>query len=306
MQCHGEKTQCNRYCKCCHHLAGRPDAAANFYRHHFIPERWKLNYFKLSECSGVSLAGRCVKCHGDLEEIIPLPKGLAGDDLLRAIYDTIQTTHPYDEISKRIGYYGDCEERSWFYSDRDKHGQFRRSTQFLRLFHDYDREQARLWLEKNFPPEKHTEVFRDTGGSLFCSVVRLAKANGDFAKADAILDYILPNDHESGTSDPVELTAFEFNFEPVINYGCEGIYVNCYLTGKFDESGRCRLHVGTLKTLRRDLEAAKIMGELCGALMHHEAQYVNDNLHRYTPEKQLENEYYQQKLKERKEAAGNG
>ena len=73
----------------------------------------------------------------------------------------------------------------------------------------------------------------------------------------------------------------------------EGIYIDCYLEGKFDESRRCSLHVGTLKTLRRDLEAAKIMGELCGALMHHASEYVNQNLRRYTPAQELEAEYRQ-------------
>ena len=70
-------------------------------------------------------------------------------------------------------------------------------------------------------------------------------------------------------------------------------YIDCYLKGKFDESRRCSLHVGTLKTLRRDLEAAKIMGELCGALMHHASEYVNQNLRRYTPAQELEAEYRQ-------------
>ena len=58
--------------------------------------------------------------------------GLSGDDLLKAIYDTVQTTHPYDEISKHIGYYGDCEERSLFYTARDNTSQFRRGKEFLR------------------------------------------------------------------------------------------------------------------------------------------------------------------------------
>ena len=84
----------NRYCKCCYHLAGRPDTAANFYNSHFIPERWELFYSKLSECWGVSLVGKCKACGGDLEETIPIPKGLTGDDLLKAIYDTVQTAHP--------------------------------------------------------------------------------------------------------------------------------------------------------------------------------------------------------------------
>ena len=88
----------NRYCKCCHHLAGRPDAAANFYNDHFIPDHWALSYFKLSECMGVSLMGRCKDCDGELEEVIPLPKGLTGDVLFQAIYDTVQTAHPYDKF----------------------------------------------------------------------------------------------------------------------------------------------------------------------------------------------------------------
>lgn len=81
---------------------------------------------------------------------------------------------------------------------------------------------------------------------------------------------------------------------PILNYGSEGIYIDCYLMGKFDESGRCSLHVGTLKTLTRDLESAKVMGELCGTLMYHAGEYVNQNLHRYTPQKGLETEYQRQ------------
>lgn len=109
----------NRYCGCCYHMAGSPNGAANFFRSHFVPEKWELSYFKLGECMGVTLAGRCMDCRGALEETIPIPKGLAGDDLLKAIYDTVQTAHPYDKISGHIGYYGDCEERSLFYTSRD-------------------------------------------------------------------------------------------------------------------------------------------------------------------------------------------
>lgn len=293
----------DRYCKCCQHMAGRPEALSNFYKDHFIPTGWELNYTKLSDCWSITLTGRCDDCHGDLAELIPLPKGLTGDGQLKVIYDTMQTVHPYDQFSERVGYYGGCEERSWFYADRDKRPQFRRSKAFLKLFHDYDQETVRLWLEKNFPPQKHTEVFRDTGGSMFCSVVRMAKENGDFAKAEAILDYVLPSENEDDIRDKVELTAYEFDFMPALNYGSEGIYIDCYITGKFDQSGRSKLHVGTLKTLHQDLESAKIMGELCGVLFHYAFQYVNSNLHRYTPDKRLEDEYYQIQLKARKKVA---
>ena len=295
----------NRYCSCCYHMAGNPNGAANFFRSHFVPEKWELGYFKLSECMGVTLAGRCMDCRGALEETIPIPKGLAGDDLLKAIYDTVQTAHPYDKISGHIGYYGDCEERSLFYTSRDNRSQRQRSKEFLEMFNDYDREQARVWLEKNFPPQKHTEVFRDTGGSLFSAAVRLAKENGDFRKAEAILDYVLPCERETGRHEKVKLTAYEFSFDASVNYGgSEGIYIDCYLRGKFDESGRSVLHVGTLKTLRRDLEALQIMGELCGTLTFYVDRYVNQNLHRYTPKDQLEREYERMRSEARKAGGG--
>lgn len=131
-------------------------------------------------------------------------------------------------------------------------------------------------------------------------MIRMAKEAGEFGKAKAILDYILPCEHEESIREKVKLTAYEFDFQPCINYGCEGIFIDCYLMGKFDESGRSKLHVGTLKTLRRDAEAAKIMGELCGVLLHYAFQYVNENLHRYTPDKRLEDEYYQMQLQARK------
>lgn len=283
----------NQYCHCCRFLADRPNAAANFYRDHFIPERWELCYFRLSEVSAITLTGRCEICGDKLEELIPIPKGPTGDALFQAIYDTMQTAHPYDEKTDS-GYYGKCKARSEFYKWRDQHPQLRRGKEFLDLFHDWDREAARLWLEKNFPPEKPTENFRDTGGSLFSTVIRIAKASGDFAKAEAILDYYLPCEHEEGQKEGVQLTAYEFDFVPILNYGSEGIYIDCYLNGKFDESGRSSLHVGTLKTLRRDLESEKIMGELCGILHHYENQYVNKNLRRYTPDKELEAEYQRQ------------
>lgn len=288
------------YCKCCQHMAGNTNAAANFYDENFIPGTWKSHYSRLSECAGIILTGHCKACYGDLEELIPIPKGLSGDDLFQAIYDTMQTAHPYAQTSEHIDYYGTCDERNEFYRRRDKSSQFQRSKKFLELFHDYDREQARLWLEKTFPPQKHTEVLRDTGGSLFCSVIRMVKEVGEFAKAESILDYILPCEHEDDIHDKVKLTAYEFNFQPILNYGCEGIYINCYLAGKFDESGRFRLQVGTLKTLRRDAGAAKIMGELCGLLLHYASKYVNSNLHRYTPDKDLEREYQRQLEQEAK------
>ena len=102
----------------------------------------------------------------------------------------------------------------------------------------------------------------------------------------------------------MKLTAYEFDFVPILSYGSEGIYIDCYLKGKFDESGRSSLHVGTLKTLQRSLEAEKIMGELCGILHYYENQYVNQNLRLYTPDKELEAQHQQQLEQVEKAADG--
>ena len=88
------------YCKCCQHMAGNTDAAANFYNANFIPDSWKSNYSKLSECAGIILVGHCKDCYGYLEELIPIPKGLSGDALFQAIYNTMQSAHPYAKTSE--------------------------------------------------------------------------------------------------------------------------------------------------------------------------------------------------------------
>lgn len=282
----------DRLCECCRHLAVRSEKLDSFYSKHFIPRGWRLGYTTLSEGVILYQTGRCQNCYQELEERILLEKNLTGDDLFSAIYEAMQTAHPFDRKTDTGVYYGPCKARSDFYRLRDKRKTFRMDQEFLRLFHDYDRNAARHWLEKVHPDHTHTEVLRDTGGSLFCAVLELAEKNGDCEKAWSILDYVLPSEHEDHSLDPVELTAYEFDFVPIVNFGgSEGIYLDCYLKGKFDESGRSSLRIATLKTLETSLEAAKIMAELGGALMYHENQYVNANIHRFTPQDYLEKQY---------------
>lgn len=294
----------DRLCGCCPHLLVRSEKLDSFYNEHFIPHGWELVYETLSEGAALYLTGYCGDCYGDLEERILLADGLSGDKLLSAIYDAMWTAIPYDKKLGNGDYCGRCKPRSAFYQSCDRWETFRRDQKFLRLFHDYDRNQVRLWLEKTHPERAHTQVLRDTGCSLFCAAMKLAEKNGDFEKARPILDYVLPCEHEDygPSSEGVELTAYEFDFVPIVNFGCEGIYLDCYLEGKFDESGRHTLHVGTLKTLERSLEAAKIMAELGGALFYYASQYVNQNLHRFTPQAALEREY--QRMMEQENAKG--
>lgn len=147
---------------------------------------------------------------------------------------------------------------------------------------------------------------RDFKSDLFRAILERARADGSLAEIEPILDYYLPHDGESLSSGQDRpLTNYEFNFVPVISFGgSEGIYVNLYLDGDCDGGGFKRTELGVFKTLRDDLDACRLMGQLCGVLMYHGVDYVNKNLHRYTPKTQLEAEYLHKLKKE--QAAGQG
>lgn len=131
--------------------------------------------------------------------------------------------------------------------------------------------------------DENGKTIRLTGGQLFERIVQASRFNGDFQYIDPILDYVLPDDEER------ELTNYQFDFFPEVSFGgSEGIYIDCFLHGKFDESGRQWKQIGTIKTLRTDLEACKLMGALCGALLYHESSYVNSHLELFTPERELQ------------------
>lgn len=147
---------------------------------------------------------------------------------------------------------------------------------------------------------------RDFKSDLFRAILEQARADGSLVEIEPILDYYLPNDKEPlslGKDGP--LTNYEFNFVPIISFGgSEGIYVELYLDGDCDESGFEQSKIALFKTLRTDLDACRLMGQLCGVLMYHGSSYVNKNLHRYTPKAQLEVEYLHKLKKE--QAANQG
>ena len=149
----------------------------------------------------------------------------------------------------------------------------------------YDRHDLCRFAERHSQIiQREIESQRMTGGQLFDAFMAQARENGDLARFDAIGDYELANDAERG-----KLCSYEFDMLPIVNFGgSEGIYIDCSLRGKFDESGRKSLHIGTLKTLSTDLDACKTMGELCGALMYHDSKFVNENLYRFDSAESIE------------------
>lgn len=125
---------------------------------------------------------------------------------------------------------------------------------------------------------------RDTNRDLMEAIHSLAEKSGCYERAKGIMDYYLPVN--TCCEDIQEITNYEFDFRASVKFGgSEGIYLDCYIEGEIDDSGEeKRLRCGTYKTLRDDLEAMQIMGELAGSLTYYNSQYVNGNIDRYSPE----------------------
>lgn len=168
-----------------------------------------------------------------------------------------------------------------------------KNAQFLKLFHEEDQRAVEDWICRNRAEEPYTVPRRDRKSTLLYAVLDRARANGDLREIEPIWDYYLPNKNEPLSPDKDSyLTNYAFSAVSTIDFGCEGIYVELFLEGQFDESGNDRCSIGTFKTLRDDAEACRLMGQLCGVLMYHTAKYVNENLHRYTPKRELEAELH--------------
>lgn len=129
-------------------------------------------------------------------------------------------------------------------------------------------------------------IKRDTNKDLMENVFRMTKESGSYDKAEQIMDYYLPEQYKIR-----ELKNYEFDFIARVQFGSsEGIYISCYLEGDFgqdkEEEGN-RLKCGTFKTLGVGLEDMRIMGDLAGALTYFARVYIDQELERYIPEKEL-------------------
>jgi hypothetical protein len=119
-------------------------------------------------------------------------------------------------------------------------------------------------------------IIRDTTKDLFLETLKLVKKNGLYDKAEAIMDYVLPNEPESNVREDIELTNYRFDFNASAHFGgSEGIYIDCFLSGEYSETEIKRYnpgngtvetetmrHIGTFKTLRDDIDAFNIIGRI--------------------------------------------
>lgn len=259
----------------------------------FIPTGWELEYESLSQETPNQaifyLTGRCLHCGGQATKIgVLIPGDLTGDALLDHIYRLMEHYCPLDTGFQSGAYRSDLSMRARWYMGQDDLTLGAKNAQFLKLFHEEDWTAVEDWIDRNRVEEPYTEPRRDRKSTLLYAVLERARAGGDLKEIEPILDYYLPSkDEPLSPEEDTYLTDYSFSAVPSMDFGCEGIYVDLSLVGSFDDSGQKRCSIGTFKTLRSDAEASRLMGQLCGVLMYHTTQYVNENLHRYTPAREL-------------------
>lgn len=130
------------------------------------------------------------------------------------------------------------------------------------------------------------KIKRDTNEDLMNNVFELVKKYHCYGKAEKIMDYFQAESYKT-----IEISDYEFDFDAIVQFGSsEGIYIDCSIRGHFDEnepSDKTQiLHCGTFKTLGTSLENMRIMGELAGSLVYFAKEYVNENIDKYTPQKE--------------------
>ena len=238
------------------------------------------------------LTGLCLRCGGQLPKKFTVPGELAGDALLEQIYHQMESYRPFDFRFDSGAYRTSLSMRAHWYMEQDDLTLGAKNAQFLKLFHAEYQGVVEDWISRRHAQEPYTAPRRDRKSTLLRAVLERARACGDLREIEPILDYYLPNAQEPLSSDMDSyLTNYQFSAIANISYGCEGIFVDLVIEGDFDDSGTNRCAIGTFKTLRQDNDAGRLMGQLCGVLMYHTTRYVNENLHRYTPKRELEAEF---------------
>lgn len=283
-------------CECWQMTDGAAQYGGN-YHSCFVPERWGLEYPSLDHPGkdwDLYLQGRCQYCRRPMRCPLNLQAADNLPDMLSQIYSLLTRARPFGGADLEAStYYKTVADRARWYQRQDDLTPKQRACLFLGLFRHSDRPQVRRWLEREQPEQPYTHPKRDRKSGLFTAILDRARTAGDLSDIDPILDYCLPNRQEPEWPDRDQyLTDYRFNIVPSLQFGgCEGIYLDLLLEGSFDATDRTRLPIGTIKTLREDQEACELMGRLCGLLMYHGNVYINDNIHRYTPQEELEREY---------------
>lgn len=267
------------------------------YCQNFLPHSWSLQYRNFDQPDTqrcLELFGRCLRCGGLAKAGVSICPELTGNAFLEEVYYQMRHYRPFNGRCEATGSYVGClSGRCLWYQQQDDLLLPERNAQFAALFMDEDQEAVKAWLSAHYAEEPYTKPRRDRKSSLFRAILERVKMDERWEVIKAILDYRLPNEHESAYSDSdTYLTCYEFDIVPRMTFGgSEGIYISVQLEGIFDQSSKRFTTIGTFKTLKTDVRTCRLMGELCGLLMYYGSAYVNENIHRYTPERELQAEY---------------
>ena len=269
----------------------------NLYSEYFLPDGWELHYETLKQPDRTRvlyLTGRCLRCQGKMRSGISLQHELTEAALLEHIYTQMRQYRPFSAGSQVTGKYdGNNSQRARWYQQQDDLSLVPFNEQFIDIFRTEDQPAVRGWVESHHGQQEYTRPQRDRKSKLFRTMLERARASGSIAHIEPILDYYLPN-HEEPASHyrDTYLTDYQFDISPQVTFGSsEGLYMVVYLQGRFDDSGVEQTRIGVFKTLRNDLEACRLMGELGGILMYFGTNYVDEEIHRYTPQDELAAEY---------------
>ena len=291
---HVKEKQVN-WCTCNGHDHEDWRIRSEFYARHFVPAAWAFEY-RTTVCHGdehiLYITGKCDRCGGFMRSGTSVPSNITGDELLAYVYREMEHYRPYDNHNQENGTYCGCiRQRCRWYQQQDDLTLETRNEQFLHLFRAEDQTVVKDWLARKHSTEPYTEPRRDRRSTLLQRILEETRADGAITEAEAILDYIFPNDNKPIRPDGDSyLTNYRFDLIPHTCFNGKGITLSLCLEGYFDSSSTRIATIGTFKTHRDDMEACRLMGALGGALMYYGREYVNREIHRYTPRAALERE----------------
>ena len=129
-------------------------------------------------------------------------------------------------------------------------------------------------IEIEYPPMAKGSL---TIKTFMEAIMKKVQNSPEYKRAEAIIEYMMANEY---TGD-IEITEYQFRFYAAITCPkSEGLYIDCLLSGEFDDSRRKKIGIGIVKTLHESKEAMLVMGELCGLLTWTANEILNEQISR--------------------------
>jgi hypothetical protein len=122
---------------------------------------------------------------------------------------------------------------------------------------------------------QYEDYSKDTNTTLMDAIVTKLKEESLYDKFQAIEEYYMP-----ATTDAAFTNLEYYELISYVNDGSEGTWLNVFLSGELVDGEQRKIPMGTFKTLKDDLNAALIMGELGGAIYYIGNKYINKNYDR--------------------------